>query len=42
VGELGSDDTRVSVWPCDFAPDDSDLATLSFLRGSVDERDSLS
>lgn len=42
VDEFGSDDTRVSVRPCDLAPDDSDLAALSLLVGSVDECDTLS
>lgn len=41
VDETCSDDAGVSVRPCDFAPDDSDLAALSFLVGAVDESDSL-
>lgn len=36
MGEFGSYDTAVAVWACDFAPDDSNLATLSLAAGSVD------
>ena len=42
VVELRSDDTAVAVRAGDLAPDDSDLAALSFFRGSVDECDALS
>lgn len=42
VSELGSDETVVAVRAGDLAPDHSDLATLSFFRGSVDEGDALS
>lgn len=41
MGELGSDNARVSVWPCDFSPDHSDLAALAFFRCSVDICDAL-
>lgn len=39
--ELGADDARVAVWPGHLAPDDSDLAALSLLRGTVDVGDAL-
>jgi len=42
VCEFGSDDARVAVWPCDFAPDHSDLAALAFFRCSVHVCDALS
>lgn len=40
--EAGADDAGVAVWPSDLAPDDSDLAALSLLGGSVDVCDALS
>lgn len=39
--EFCSDDAAVAVRAGDLAPDDSDLAALSFFRGSVDECDAL-
>ena len=42
VIELGPDDARVAVRPCDLAPDDSDFRSLALPRGSVDVCDSLS
>ena len=39
--EFGANDARVTVWPGDLAPDDSDLATLSLLGGTVDVGDAL-
>lgn len=40
--ELGPYYTAVAVCSCDFAPDDSDLAALSFFGGFVYECYSLS
>lgn len=40
--EFGSYHTTVAVWSGDLAPDASDLCTLSFSGGSVDECYSLS
>lgn len=40
--EFGSYDAAVAVWACDFAPDDSNLGSLSFPAGSVDVCYSLS
>lgn len=40
--ESRSYNTTVAMCSCDLAPDDSDLATLAFFRGSVDECDALS
>ena len=40
--ELGSDDARVAVWSSNYAPNDSDLRSLSLLGCSVDVCDSLS
>ena len=39
MSELGSDDAAVAVRSSDFAPDDTDLATLAFFRGAVDVGD---
>ena len=42
MSELSADNTRVAVCPCDLAPDDSNLRTLNFALGPVDERNFLS
>lgn len=42
MGELGSYDTAVTMWTCDFSPDDSDFRSLSLACSSVDECYSLS
>lgn len=41
-GELGADDTRVSVRAGDLAPDDADLGTADLLLAPVDESNLLS
>jgi hypothetical protein len=36
MSEFGAHDTAVAVWSSDFAPNDTDLAALSFFRGTID------
>ena len=39
MSEVCADESRVAVWSGHFAPDDADLAALTFCRSAVDVSD---